>query len=84
MRFLQPGAKKTGYQGTIIKSADVSLSLEPQTLLVLTKTHLAHVHLPAGTTYLVIKNYAQTSQYEKWLKGEDLHVLVAKGSDDFK
>lgn len=82
--FMQQAAKKTGYQGTIIKSADVSLSLEPQTLLVLTKTHLAHVHLPAGTTYLVIKNYAQTSQYEKWLKGEDLHVLVAKGSDDFK
>ena len=82
--FMQKAAKKTGYQGTIMKSATIPSPLEPTTLLVLTKDYLTQVNLPKGTTYLLIKDYAQTSQYEKWLKGEDLHVLVAKRSDDFK
>ena len=67
-----------------MKSATIPSPLEPTTLLVLTKDYLTQVNLPKGTTYLLIKDYAQTSQYEKWLKGEDLHVLVAKRSDDFK
>lgn len=82
--FMQKAAQKIGYQGTIMKSATIPSPLKPETLIVLTKEHLAQVNLPRDTTYLIIKDYAQTSQYEKWLKGEDLHVLVAKGSDDFK